>query len=138
MGIKYSKSNNNNNNNENINELLLARDYNSSSSSNLEPIIYEINNLKEEHKKLLIELKNSSEKNYKLEQEINKIQHNYGQEIYKLNEHIYTLQIDSQTLLNNQKIISEVLQNISSNNISLEQSKYKTPTTANNSLYKIN
>lgn len=121
MGIKYSKSNNNNN--ENINELLLTKDYNS--NSNLEPIIYEINNLKEEHKKLLIELKNASDKNYKLEQELNKIQHNYGQEIYKLNEHIYTLQIDSQTLLNNQKIISEVLQNISSNNISLEQSKYK-------------
>jgi hypothetical protein len=136
MGIKYSKSNNN----ENMNELLLAKDYNSSSSSNynLESIIYEINNLKEEHKKLIIELKNSSEKNYKLEQEINKIQNNYGQEIYKLNEHICTLQIDSQTLLNNQKIISEVLQNISSNNISLEQSKYKNPITANNSLYKNN
>jgi hypothetical protein len=134
MGIKYSKSNNN----ENINELLLARDYNSSSNSNLEPVIYEINNLKEEYKKLIIELKNTSEKNYKLEQEINKIQNNYGQEIYKLNEHIYTLQIDSQTLLNNQKIISEVLQNISSNNISLEQSKYKNPITANNSLYKNN
>ena len=136
MGLKYSKSNNN----ENMNELLLAKDYNSSSSSNynLESIIYEINNLKEEHKKLIIELKNTSEKNYKLEQEINKIQNNYGQELYKLNEHIYTLQIDSQTLLNNQKIISEVLQNISSNNISLEQSKYKNPITANNSLYKLN
>jgi len=134
MGIKYSKSNNN----ENMNELLLAKDYNSSSNYNLESIIYEINNLKEEHKKLIIELKNSSEKNYKLEQEINKIQNNYGQEIYKLNEHICTLQIDSQTLLNNQKIISEVLQNISSNNISLEQSKYKNPITANNSLYKNN
>ena len=133
MGIRYSKSNNNN---ENINELLLAKDYNS--NYNLESIIYEINNLKEEHKKLIIELKNNSEKNYKLEQEINKIQNNYGQELYKLNEHIYTLQIDSQTLLNNQKIISEVLQNISSNNISLEQSKYKNIQTPNNSLYKNN
>jgi len=136
MGIKYSKSNNNNN--ENINELLLTKDYNSNRNEYLEPIIYEINNLKEEHKKLLIELKNASDKNYKLEQELNKIQHNYGQEIYKLNEHIYTLQIDSQTLLNNQKIISEVLQNISSNNISLEESKYKNTITPNNSLYKIN
>jgi len=136
MGLKYSKSNKN----ENMNELLLTKDYNysSSSNSNLDSLIYEINNLKEEHKKLIIELKNNSEKNYKLEQEINKIQNNYGQEIYKLNEHIYTLQIDSQTLLNNQKIISEVLQNISSNNISLEQSKYKNPITANNSLYKNN
>ncbi len=135
MGGKYSKSNDNE-----INQLLLDKYYNinSNTNANLESLIYEINNLKEEHKKLIIELKNNSEKNYKLEQEINKIQHNYGQEIYKLNEHIYTLQIDSQTLLNNQKIISEVLQNISSNNISLEQSKYKTPTTANNSLYKIN
>ncbi len=135
MGGKYSKSNDNE-----INQLLLDKYYNinSNTNANLDSLIYEINNLKEEHKKLIIELKNNSEKNYKLEQEINKIQHNYGQEIYKLNEHIYTLQIDSQTLLNNQKIISEVLQNISSNNISLEQSKYKTPTTANNSLYKIN
>lgn len=123
MGIKNSKIKN-----ENINELLLARDYNSSSSSNneyLQPIIYEVNYLKEENKKLRIEFKNITEKNYKLDEEINKIHHNYGQEIYKLNENIYTLQIDSQTLLNNQKIISEVLQNISSNNISLEQSKYK-------------
>ena len=94
----YNNSNNNNNNNNiNIN-------------SYIEPLIFEINKLKEENQKMLVEIKFLHDKNKKFENEINKIQNNYGKEIFTLTEGYSSLQKDIGTLLNNQKIISDVLQ----------------------------
>jgi len=59
---------------------------------------------------MLVEIKFLHDKNKKFENEINKIQNNYGKEIFTLTEGYSSLQKDIGTLLNNQKIISDVLQ----------------------------
>ena len=82
-------------------------------NNSLEPLKFEINKLKEENQKIKIEIKFLREKYDKLDFEINKIQNNHGKEIFSLNESFSLIQKDTITLINNQKIISEVLQKIS-------------------------
>jgi predicted nucleic acid-binding Zn-ribbon protein len=93
---------------------------NSSSSGNLnvqlEAIKFQLNKFKEENQKLKVEIKSLYEKTSKMESDINKIQNNHGNEIYALNQNVLSVQKDIVTLMNNQKIISEVLQNNSMNN----------------------
>ena len=104
---------------DSLNENLVSNyneEYNSSSkkkiniNSYIEPLIFEINKLKEDNQKMLVEIKFLHDKNKKFENEINKIQNNYGKEIFTLTEGYSSLQKDIGTLLNNQKIISDVLQ----------------------------
>ena len=110
---------------DSLNENLVSNyneEYNSGSNSNsknkininsyIEPLIFEINKLKEDNQKMLVEIKFLHDKNKKFENEINKIQNNYGKEIFTLTEGYSSLQKDIGTLLNNQKIISDVLQKI--------------------------
>ena len=106
---------------DSLNENLVSNyneEYNSSSknkiniNSYIEPLIFEINKLKEDNQKMLVEIKFLHDKNKKFENEINKIQNNYGKEIFTLTEGYSSLQKDIGTLLNNQKIISDVLQKI--------------------------
>ena len=77
----------------------------------LEAIKFQLNKFKDENQKLKVEIKSLYEKNSKMESDINKIQNNHGNEIYALNQNISSVQKDIVTLMNNQKIISEVLQN---------------------------
>lgn len=106
---------------DSLNENLVSNyneEYNSGSNSKnkininsyIEPLIFEINKLKEDNQKMLVEIKFLHDKNKKFENEINKIQNNYGKEIFTLTEGYSSLQKDIGTLLNNQKIISDVLQ----------------------------
>ena len=95
--VSIYNNGNGNGNNININNLI-------------EPLIFEINKLKEDNQKIMVDIKFLYDKNKKLENEINKMQHNYGKEIFTLNEGYSSLQKDIETLLNNQKIISDVLQ----------------------------
>ena len=108
---------------DSLNENLVSNyneEYNSGSNSKnkininsyIEPLIFEINKLKEDNQKMLVEIKFLHDKNKKFENEINKIQNNYGKEIFTLTEGYSLLQKDIETLLNNQKIISDVLQKI--------------------------
>ena len=85
-------------------------------SVQLEAIKFQLNKFKDENQKLKVEIKSLYEKNSKMESDINKIQNNHGNEIYALNQNISSVQKDIVTLMNNQKIISEVLQNNSINN----------------------
>jgi predicted nucleic acid-binding Zn-ribbon protein len=82
----------------------------------LEAIKFQVNKFKDENQKLKVEIKSLYEKTSKMESDINKIQNNHGNEIYSLNQNISSVQKDIVTLMNNQKIISEVLQNNSMNN----------------------
>jgi predicted nucleic acid-binding Zn-ribbon protein len=82
----------------------------------LEAIKFQVNKFKDENQKLKVEIKSLYEKTSKMESDINKIQNNHGNEIYALNQNISSVQKDIVTLMNNQKIISEVLQNNSMNN----------------------
>ncbi len=84
---------------------------NSNSSAQMEYIKNQILKTKDDNQKLKIEIKSLYEKISKLETEVNKIQTNHGNEIYNLNQNVSSIQKDIITLLNNQKIISEVLQN---------------------------
>jgi hypothetical protein len=87
--------------------------------------------LKEDNQKIKVEIKFIKEKIDKLDYEINKIQNNHGKEIFTLNEAFSLIQKDTVTLINNQKIISEVLQKISEENQNQNQNQ-------NNSLIKQN
>jgi predicted nucleic acid-binding Zn-ribbon protein len=80
-------------------------------SVQLEAIKFQLNKFKEENQKLKVEIKSIYEKTSKMETDINKIQNNHGNEIYALNQNVSSIQKDIVTLMNNQKIISEVLQN---------------------------
>ena len=71
--------------------------------------------MKEEHRKMIFEINHLKEKNQKLEAEVNKIQTNYGQEIFNLLEYCSVLQKDIENMMNNQRIISEFLQTNSRN-----------------------
>jgi len=101
----------------NNDERLLGEEYNqsiyngASISSIIEPLKFEINKLKDDNNKFKVEIKSLRDKTDKLDEDITKIQNNYGKEIYNLNQYYSSLQKDVVTLLNNQKIISEVLQN---------------------------
>ena len=77
----------------------------------LEAIKFQLNKFKDENQKLKVEIKSLYEKTSKMESDINKIQNNHGNEIYALNQNVSSIQKDIVTLMNNQKIISEVLQN---------------------------
>jgi predicted nucleic acid-binding Zn-ribbon protein len=123
MGSSFSSNKNKYYSKESSERLLSEDDYNSgitNNSSNLkvqfESIKFQINNLKEENQKLKVEIKSLHEKTSKMESDINKIQNNHGNEIYALNQNVSSVQKDIVTLMNNQKIISEVLQNNSLNN----------------------
>lgn len=116
MGSVFSSNKNKNKimSFDSLNENLVSN-YNGEYSKNninnfIEPLIFEINKLKEENQKMLVEIKFLHDKNKKFENEINKIQNNYGKEIFTLTEGYSSLQKDIGTLLNNQKIISDVLQ----------------------------
>ncbi len=67
--------------------------------------------MKDQQRKMLLEINHLKEKNQKLELELNKIQSNYGQEIFNLLEYCSVLQKDIENIINNQRIISEFLQN---------------------------
>lgn len=63
------------------------------------------------------------EKIEKLEEKINKINKNYSENIFTLNENIMLIKTDLETLLNNDKLLFEALYNTSSiSNSVLEQS----------------
>jgi FtsZ-binding cell division protein ZapB len=109
----------------------LASYIESSINNSLDPLKYEINKLKEDNQKIKVEIKFIKEKIDKLDYEINKIQNNHGKEIFTLNEAFSLIQKDTVTLINNQKIISEVLQKISEENQNQNQNQ-------NNSLIKQN
>ncbi len=72
-------------------------------------------NMKEEQRKMTIEINHLKDKNQKLESELNKVQTNYGQEIFNLLEYCSVLQKDIENVINNQRIISEFLQTNSRN-----------------------
>ncbi len=103
----------------------------SSINNSIEPLKFEINKLKEDNQKIKVEIKFIKEKIDKLDYEINKIQNNHGKEIFTLNEAFSLIQKDTITLINNQKIISEVLQKLSEENDNQNQNQ-------NNSLIKQN
>jgi hypothetical protein len=115
MGHLFSS--NKKNQYSNNDERLLGEEYNqsiyngASISSIIEPLKFEINKLKDDNNKFKVEIKSLRDKTDKLDEDITKIQNNYGKEIYNLNQYYSSLQKDVVTLLNNQKIISEVLQN---------------------------
>ena len=102
---------------DSIDEKLLGEEYNQSIykgvsiNTIIEPLKFEINKLKEDNNKFKVEIKSLRDINEKLDETITKIQNNYGKELYNLNQYYSSLQKDVVTLLNNQKIISEVLHN---------------------------
>jgi hypothetical protein len=71
--------------------------------------------MKDQQRKMLLEINHLKEKNQKLELELNKIQSNYGQEIFNLLEYCSVLQKDIENIMNNQRIISDFLQTNSRN-----------------------
>jgi hypothetical protein len=112
MGNLFSSNKNKLISLDSLNENLVSN-YNHGNINNgnlIEPLIFEINKLKDDNKKIMVDVKFLYDKNKKLENEINKIQNNYGKEIFTLTEGYSSLQKDIETLLNNQKIISDVLQ----------------------------
>ena len=109
----YNHNYNNHNHNHNYNN---DNQININNNNILEPLRFEITKLKEDNQKIKVELKSLRDKNEKLETEINKIQTNHGKEIFALNEAFSSLQKDTVTLINNQKIISEVLHKLSEDN----------------------
>jgi metal-responsive CopG/Arc/MetJ family transcriptional regulator len=114
MGGLFSSNKNKIMSLDSLNENLVSSYSNGNGNINInnliEPLIFEINKLKEDNQKIIVDIKFLYDKNKKLENEINKMQHNYGKEIFTLNEGYSSLQKDIETLLNNQKIISDVLQ----------------------------
>lgn len=78
-------------------------------------LMKEIRNMKGEQARMISEINHLKEKNQKLEEDINKIQTNYGHEIFNLLEYCSVLQKDIENIMNNQRIISEVLQTNSRN-----------------------
>jgi hypothetical protein len=89
---------------------LNSRNKNANNDINIELL-----SMEEDQKKMMIEINHLKEKNQKLEAEVNKIQTNYGQEIFNLLEYCSVLQKDIENMMNNQRIISEFLQTNSRN-----------------------
>ena len=122
MGSSFSSNKKNYYSSHGTERLLYDEDSNSNTNSNsnsgaqIEYIKNQIIKMKDDNQKLKVEIKSLYEKNLKLETEINKIQTNHGNEIYNLNQNVSSIQKDIVTLMNNQKIISEVLQNNSTYN----------------------
>ena len=126
MGTIISKSKKYNKNNESCNKKLLDYyDHNNDNSDDnnviniktlIETLKFEVIKLKEDNQKIKVEVKSLRDKNERIESEISKIQNNHGKEIFALNEAFSSLQKDTITLINNQKIISEVLHKISDDN----------------------
>jgi FtsZ-binding cell division protein ZapB len=117
MGTIMSSNKKRNGHSDIYDEHLLNDEYNNSVYNNsnigtlIEPLKFEINKLKDENNKLKVEIRSLRDKNENLDADIFKIQNNYGKEIYGLNQYYSSLQKDVVTLLNNQKIISEIIQN---------------------------
>jgi len=91
------------------NELLLNNNLYAKNYIN-DDLITEVMNMKDEQARMIAEINHLKEKNKKIETELNKIQTNYGQEIFNLLEYCSVLQKDIENIMNNQRIISEVLQ----------------------------
>ncbi len=108
MGNKHS------NEKHTYNELLLDNNLYAKNCIN-DDLITEVMNMKDEQARMIAEINNLKEKNKKIETELNKIQTNYGQEIFNLLEYCSVLQKDIENIMNNQRIISEVLQTNSRN-----------------------
>ena len=124
------------NSNSNSNEVLLKEYSNSPYLDNqnnlnlnnqikqIDILKYELNKLKEENKKYSVEIIALYDKNTRLESELNKIQNNYGKEIFSLNEMYSSIHKDTLTLLNNQKIISDVLNKLTNQESSIQTENY--------------
>ena len=144
MGTIMSSNKRRKNYGDGFDEHLLNDEYNNSTyNSNvntlIEPLKFEINKLKDENNKLKVEIRSLRDKNDKLDVDISKIQNNYGKEIYGLNQYFSSLQKDVVTLLNNQKIIYEIMQNnsmLSPNSPNIQQKTLNLEPQSNlNSMY---
>jgi predicted nucleic acid-binding Zn-ribbon protein len=107
--------NSNSNEKRSYNEFLLnnhlytnSSGYNGKNEKN--DLMKEVMNMKDEQARMIAEINHLKEKNKKIETELTKIQTNYGQEIFNLLEYCSVLQKDIENIMNNQRIISEVLQ----------------------------
>ena len=94
----------NDNKNENNNNDILDM------TIDINDLIKEFLYMKKDQRKMVIEINHLKEKNQKLESELNKIQTNYGHEIFNLLEYCSVLQKDIENIMNNQRIISDFLQ----------------------------
>jgi hypothetical protein len=103
MGNKHS------NEKHTYNELLLNNNLYDKNYIN-DDLMKEVMNMKDEQARMIAEINHLKEKNQKIEKDLTKIQTNYGQEIFNLLEYCSVLQKDIENIMNNQRIISEVLQ----------------------------
>lgn len=94
-----------------------------SSKNNLNiPLIEYNNNSRKTVEEILIENIFYKEKIEKLEEKIDKINKNYSENIFTLNENIMLIKTDLETLVNNDKLLFEAMYNTSSvSNSVLEQ-----------------
>jgi hypothetical protein len=110
MGAIFSSKKENSINSQNYRQRLLDEEA-IINANFIDPLKFEINKIKDNNQKLFVEIKSLHDKIDRLELDINKIQTNHGKEIYGLNQGLTSIQQDVDTLLNNQRIFSEVLQN---------------------------